>query len=155
MRCPFCGFEKTKVVDKRLKNKGLINRRRRSCLSCTKRFTTFETLALNPIMVIKRDGSREGFNRKKIINGLVKAFEKRSVSIEVINNIVSRVESGFLESGVSEIKSVEIGLLILKELEKIDKIAYMRFASVYKNFDNIDSFSNELVELKKIGGGFK
>ena len=153
LRCPFCGNKKTKVVDKRLKSNGLVNRRRRLCLSCSKRFTTFEKLASIPLMVVKRDGRLEAFDREKILKGVLKACEKRSIDLEIVNNLVSRVESLIISKGVSEIGSVEIGSIVLEELEKLDEVAYLRFASVYKDFNDAKSFQDELVKLKRIGGG--
>ncbi len=153
MRCPFCGFEKTKVIDKRTSTSGTINRRRRVCSSCKKRFTTHESISIAPIIVVKRNGSREHFDKKKVLEGVIKACEKRPVSADAINRIVSRVELKLSLTGKSDVLSSEIGSLVLEELQGVDEVAYVRFASVYKNFHDAKSFENEVINLKKVGGG--
>ncbi len=143
MRCLFCGKD-TKVVDKRDGDE--ITRRRRECLSCGKRFTTHERAHIN-LMVIKKDGSREKFDRQKLVMGLLKAFEKRPVSQESIENLANEVETELRSHG-EEILSKDVGEITMNKLKILDKIAYVRFASVYRNFDDLVEFENELKVLK-------
>jgi transcriptional repressor NrdR len=144
MRCVFCGAD-TKVVDKRNSEDSI--RRRRECLSCEKRFTTHERPDLN-ITVIKKDGRREPFRREKILAGIMRACEKRPVSREVIDDIVDKIEAEIRRSG-DEIPTKKIGDVVMKKLRTLDKVAYIRFASVYRSFDDLDSFEKELKELKQ------
>jgi len=144
MRCVFCG-KYTKVVDKR-NGEGSI-RRRRECLTCKKRFTTHERPEVN-ITVIKKDGRREQFSREKILAGILRACEKRPVSRETINNLVDKIESEIRKIG-DEVETKKIGDIVMRRLKTLDKIAYIRFASVYRSFDDISSFEKELKELKK------
>jgi transcriptional repressor NrdR len=147
MKCPFCGHLETKVVDSRLgKDKETI-RRRRECIQCKKRFTTTERTEDTLPLVIKKDGRREPFNRIKIFNGLKKACEKRPISVNLIEKIVNRIESYFMEKGEREIKSSEIGEKVMEELHRLDAVAYVRFASVYRQFKDIQEFMDELKEL--------
>ncbi len=147
MKCPFCGHLESKVVDSRVgKDKETI-RRRRECLGCRKRFTTSERAEDALPMVIKRDGRREAFNRLKIFNGLKKACEKRPISINLIEKIVNRIELFFQEKGEREIKSTEIGERVMEELHRLDGVAYVRFASVYRQFKDIHEFMDELKDL--------
>jgi transcriptional repressor NrdR len=147
MKCPFCNHSKSKVVDSRLgKDKDMI-RRRRECLSCQKRFTTSERAEDDLPLVVKKDGRREPFNRLKILHGLKKACEKRPISINLIEKIVNRIELHFQEKGEREIKSWEIGERLMEELHQLDGVAYVRFASVYRQFKDIQEFMNELNEL--------
>ena len=147
MKCPFCSHTKTKVVDSRLgKEKDMI-RRRRECLSCQKRFTTSERSEDDLPLVIKKDGRREPFNRLKIFNGLKKACEKRPISITMIEKVVNRIELYCQEKGEREIKSSEIGERIMEELHQLDGVAYVRFASVYRQFRDIREFMDELKDL--------
>jgi transcriptional repressor NrdR len=147
MKCPFCTHTKTKVVDSRLgKEKDMI-RRRRECLSCQKRFTTSERPEDDLPLVIKKDGRREAFNRLKIFNGLKKACEKRPISITMIEKVVNRIELHCQDRGEREIKSSEIGERIMEELHQLDGVAYVRFASVYRQFRDIREFMDELKEL--------
>lgn len=147
MKCPFCGHLESKVVDSRLgKDKETI-RRRRECIQCKKRFTTTERTEDTLPLVIKKDGRREPFNRMKIFNGLKKACEKRPISINLIEKIVNRIESYFMEKGDREIKSSEIGEKVMEELHRLDAVAYVRFASVYRQFKDIQEFMDELKEL--------
>jgi transcriptional repressor NrdR len=147
MKCPFCNHVKTKVVDSRLgKDKDTI-RRRRECLSCQKRFTTSERSEDDLPLVIKKDGRREPFNRLKIFNGLKKACEKRPISITMIEKVVNRIELYCQEKGEREIKSSEIGERIMEELHQLDGVAYVRFASVYRQFRDIREFMDELKDL--------
>jgi len=147
MKCPFCNHVKTKVVDSRLgKDKDMI-RRRRECLSCRKRFTTSERSEDDLPLVVKKDGRREPFNRVKIFNGLKKACEKRPISITMIEKVVNRIELYCQEKGEREIKSSEIGERIMEELHHLDGVAYVRFASVYRQFRDIREFMDELKDL--------
>ena len=147
MKCPFCNHVKTKVVDSRLgKDKDMI-RRRRECLSCRKRFTTSERSEDDLPLVVKKDGRREPFNRVKIFNGLKKACEKRPISITMIEKVVNRIELTCQEKGEREIKSSEIGERIMEELHQLDGVAYVRFASVYRQFRDIREFMDELKDL--------
>jgi len=147
MKCPFCNHPETKVVDSRLgKDKETI-RRRRECLNCQKRFTTSERAEDALPLVVKKDGRREAFNPVKILNGLKKACEKRPISIDMIEKIVNRIEVFFQEKGEREIKSSEIGEKVMEELHRLDGVAYVRFASVYRQFKDIHEFMDELKEL--------
>jgi len=147
MKCPFCSQPESKVVDSRLgKDKDTI-RRRRECLGCKKRFTTTERAEESLPLVIKKDGRRETFNPLKILNGLKKACEKRPIPIDLIEKIVNRIEQHFQEKGEREIRSSEIGEMVMEELHRLDGVAYVRFASVYRQFKDIQEFMNELNEL--------
>ncbi|MBU3913266.1 MAG: transcriptional regulator NrdR [Nanoarchaeota archaeon] len=145
MLCPFCGNDETKVTDKRdSKNE---TRRRRECLKCGKRFTTHENIVPVEIFVIKKDGRREAFNREKLKNGIIRACEKRPVASEVIEQAVSYIEERLKQHG-NEVSSEIIGELVMKQLKKIDKVAYIRFASVYREFEDIDDFKKEIKEVR-------
>src|SRR4030067_2564522 len=147
MKCPFCNHAESKVVDSRLgKEKDMI-RRRRECLSCQKRFTTSERPEDDLPLVVKKDGRREPFNRLKIFNGLRRACEKRPISINLIEKIVNRIELHFQEKGEKEVKSSEIGERVIEELHRLDGVAYVRFASVYRQFKDIQEFVDELKDL--------
>ena len=147
MKCPFCNQSKTKVVDSRLSKDKEMIRRRRECLGCQKRFTTSERLEDDLPLVVKKDGRREPFNRLKILNGLKRACEKRPISINVIEKIVNRLELHFQERGEREIRSSEIGERVMEELHQLDGVAYVRFASVYRQFKDIQEFVDELKDL--------
>jgi len=147
MKCPFCGYIESKVLDSRISKEMDTIRRRRECLKCGKRFTTAERLEEGLPLVIKKDNRREVFDRTKILNGLKKACEKRPVSITHLEKIVSRIEYILLEKGEREIKATEIGALVMEELKKLDDIAYVRFASVYRQFRDINEFMDELKDL--------
>ena len=147
MKCPFCGEIDSKVLDSRSTENGVSIRRRRECLSCGKRFTSYEKVEEMPIMVIKKDGSRQSFNRNKVINGLLRACEKRPVSMDTIDNIVYELETSIYNSLEREITSVEIGEKVLQKLKKIDDVAFIRFASVYQDFKDIKTFSDEIKKL--------
>ena len=149
MKCPFCGFPESKVVDSRPSEEGTKIRRRRECLSCSKRFTTYETMETLPFMVIKKDKSREVFDKTKLINGLLRACEKRPVSIETLEQVVNDIESSLLNSLEREVSTVKIGELVLEHLRKIDEVAYVRFASVYRQFADVESFMEELKRLRE------
>ena len=147
MKCPFCNHSKSKVVDSRIgKDKEMI-RRRRECLSCQRRFTTSERAEDDLPLVVKKDGRREPFNRLKILNGLKKACEKRPISINLIEKAVNRIELYSQEKGEREIRSSEIGERVMEELHQLDGVAYVRFASVYRQFKDIREFMDELKEL--------
>jgi transcriptional repressor NrdR len=148
MYCPFCHFKKTRVIDKRTHKNGLVNRRRRVCTSCGKRFTTYEELLSNKIMVVKKDKRKQFFSRDKLFEGMMKACEKRNISKDVINNAVDRVEAELLKSGRLEVHSSELGGMVMRELKLIDNVAYLRFASVYKEFKDLTYFEKELKKLK-------
>ena len=150
MRCPFCGSLEDKVVDSRLVKDGKVIRRRRECLDCGKRFTTYEYIEQSPILVIKRDGKREEFQRDKLVNGLREACHKRPVPAEDIEEIADKIESEILASGVKEISSIEIGKIVMKYLRTLDEVAYVRFASVYRKFKDVEEFEDILTELERL-----
>ena len=147
MKCPFCSFEESKVIDSRPTDEGQRIRRRRECLSCGKRFTTYEIIESLPIIVIKKDKSRETFNRDKLMTGLLRACEKRPVSIDTLDNMIDEIETTLQNSLDREVSSEKIGQLVMEKLKKIDEVAYVRFASVYKEFDSAESFRDELAKL--------
>jgi transcriptional repressor NrdR len=147
MKCPFCGFENDKVVDSRESKEGESIRRRRECLKCEKRFTTYERIDEIPYMVIKKDGRREKFDRQKVLNGLLRACEKRPVSIGKLEQIVNEAEGFVVDSIERERRTSEIGELIMNRLRNIDKVAYVRFASVYLDFKDVHEFMSELQDL--------
>ena len=147
MRCPYCNFPESKVIDSRPTDERNSIRRRRECLSCGKRFTTYETVESVPLVVVKKDGSRQAFDRNKILNGLVKACEKRPVSMEVLEKTVSEIEQKLLNSMDREVPSERVGELVMDALKEVDQVAYVRFASVYRQFKDIDSFMAELNKL--------
>ncbi|MBQ9965468.1 MAG: transcriptional regulator NrdR [Clostridia bacterium] len=147
MKCPFCSYEESKVIDSRPTDEGERIRRRRECLSCGKRFTTYEIIESLPIIVIKKDKSRETFNRDKLLNGLLRACEKRPVSFDTIDNMISEIESIIQNSLDREVSSEKIGELVMEKLKAIDEVAYVRFASVYRQFKDINTFMNELNKL--------
>lgn len=148
MKCPFCGNQETKVLDSRPAGNGNSVRRRRECIKCDSRFTTYERFEENRIRVIKKEGKRELFDREKIKDGLIKACEKRSVTSEQIEEIVEGIEDELKRSGKAEIASTEIGDKIMNRLKEIDHVSYVRFASVYKEFRDVDSFLDAIKELK-------
>lgn len=147
MKCPFCGFLEDKVIDSRLSHDGVTTRRRRECLQCAKRFTTYERVEEMLPLVVKKDGTRETFDRAKILGGIKKACEKRPVSIEDIERSVEKLEMKFLDSGEKEIPSSMIGSAVMDELKNLDEVAYVRFASVYREFRDINEFMKELKDL--------
>ncbi|MCR5456924.1 MAG: transcriptional regulator NrdR [Clostridiales bacterium] len=148
MKCPSCGYLESKVIDSRPTDEGRSIRRRRECLECGARFTTFETLESYPILVIKKNGTREAFDRTKIMNGLIKACQKRPVTMEQLEKVVSDIENELQNSLNHEIQSQKIGEMIMDKLKKIDEVAYVRFASVYREFKDLDTFMRELAALK-------
>jgi len=149
MKCPFCGFVNDKVVDSRESKEADSIRRRRECLQCGKRYTTYERIDEIPYMVVKKDGRREKFDRQKVLNGLLRACEKRPVPISKLEQIVNETESFVIDSAERERKTTEIGELIMSELRKLDKVAYVRFASVYLDFKDAGEFLAELQQLLK------
>jgi len=147
MKCPFCLHDEDKVIDSRSSNEGKSVRRRRECIKCKKRFTTYEYVEEVPLMVIKKDGRREGFDRNKIISGILKACEKRPVSVEKVEALVDRVEKELQKSFDKEVKAQVVGELVMDYLHKVDEVAYVRFASVYRQFKDINQFMKELKDL--------
>ncbi len=149
MKCPYCGYDETKVIETREVGDTGVIRRRRACLSCEKRFTTYERVEGLDIYVIKKDGSREKFDREKVKRGIMKACEKRPISIEEVERVVEEIENEIRRKDSVEVTSREIGRLVMKKLRKLDHVAYIRFASVYKEFKDIESFEKELKRLKR------
>ena len=147
MKCPFCGYEESKVIDSRPTDEGERIRRRRECIKCTKRFTTYEIIESVPIIVVKKDKSREPFDRQKLFNGLLRACEKRPVSLSQIDSVVNDIELTIQNSLDREVTSVYIGELAMDKLKGLDEVAYVRFASVYRQFKDINTFMNELTKL--------
>lgn len=147
MKCPFCGYAESKVIDSRPTDEGERIRRRRECISCAKRFTTYEIIESVPIIVVKKDKSREAFDRVKLFNGMLRACEKRPVSIETIERAVGEIEAELQNSLDREVTSVHIGELTMEKLKEIDEVAYVRFASVYRQFKDINTFMDELAKL--------
>ena len=147
MKCPFCGFDDSKVIDSRAVDERI--RRRRECLKCAKRFTTYESVETMPIIVIKKDCSRESFDRTKLINGLLRACEKRPVSLDRIEKLVDEIEADILNSLDREITSYRLGELALEKLKQVDEVAYVRFASVNRQFADIETFMNELQAMRQ------
>ena len=149
MKCPSCGYQETKVIDSRLNTDGTSIRRRRECLKCEKRFTTYEYVEQVPLMVVKRDGRRQPFDRKKIIAGLMKACEKRPVSIDKMEEITVEIERAVQRKYDREVDSKAIGELIMEKLPGLDEVAYVRFASVYRQFRDVNQFMSELQGMLK------
>ena len=149
MRCPKCGCQDDKVIDSRASREGATIRRRRECLKCEKRFTTYERIDEIPYMVVKKDGRREKFDRQKVLNGLLRACEKRPVPISKLEQIVNEAEGFVIESAERERKTSEVGELIMSRLRRYDKVAYVRFASVYLDFKDVQEFMAELKDLLK------
>ncbi|MBE6680825.1 MAG: transcriptional repressor NrdR [Ruminococcaceae bacterium] len=147
MKCPICAHPESKVLDSRPSNEGASIRRRRECLACQKRFTTFETIEIMSFMVVKKDKTRELFDRSKVKKGIVRACEKRPVTMDQIENAVSEIEQQLLASMRSEIPSTEVGELVMDKLKDLDEVAYVRFASVYRQFKDITTFRDELNKL--------
>jgi transcriptional repressor NrdR len=149
MNCPFCGFKEDRVIDSRESKEGDVIRRRRECLQCLRRFTTYERIDEVPYMVVKKDGRREKFDRQKVLGGLLKACEKRPVSMTSLAGLVDEVEAMLAERVDREISTAEIGEFLMKRLAALDKIAYVRFASVYRDFQDVEAFLSELKDLIK------
>ncbi len=149
MKCPSCGHLEDKVIDSRSAKEGQAIRRRRECLGCQRRFTTYETVEGAPLLVIKKDGRREPFSREKILNGLLRACEKRPIPAERIHAIVDALEAEVMQKGQDEVQSSEIGERLMTELHHLDEVAYVRFASVYRHFKDLNQFLEELRSLLK------
>ncbi len=147
MKCPFCGCEESKVIDSRPTDEGERIRRRRECISCQKRFTTYEIIETVPVIVVKKDKSREVFDRNKLFNGMLRACEKRPVSLEKLESAVNEIEATLQNSLDREITSVYIGELAMDKLRELDEVAYVRFASVYRQFKDINTFMDELAKI--------
>lgn len=147
MRCPYCAYAESKVVDSRPIDENNSIRRRRECLSCGRRFTTYETVESLPLVVVKKDGSRQSFDRQKLIHGMVKACEKRPVSLETLEKTAAGIEQQLLSATEREVSSAWVGELVMDRLRELDQVAYVRFASVYRQFQDIDSFVKELNKL--------
>ena len=147
MKCPYCAFLESKVVDSRPADEGASIRRRRECLSCHKRFTTYETMESLPLMVVKKDGSRQSFDRSKVMGGVIRACEKRPVSYQTLEGLVAEIELSLQNQIDREVSSSQIGELVLERLKQLDEVAYVRFASVYREFKDVDSFMAELKQL--------
>ncbi len=153
MRCPFCKKDNDKVIDTRPSEDGSVIRRRRECLDCAKRFTTHERLEEMPVRVVKKSGRREPFDRSKILNGVTRAVEKRSISIETVENLVESIEREVLEGTDREISTKDIGELVMAKLRAVDEVAYVRFASVYREYQALEEFVNEIRTIKPNGNG--
>lgn len=149
MKCPYCGFEESKVIDSRPTDEGERIRRRRECLKCAKRFITYEVIETVPIVVIKKDKSRQTFDRNKLLNGLLRACEKRPVSIDTLERVVDEIETMLQNSLDREVPSSLIGTYAMEKLKNIDEVAYVRFASVYRQFKDLNTFMDELNKLVK------
>ena len=149
MKCPYCNYEETQVIDTRETENLEATRRRRECLKCSKRFTTYERVEEADIVVVKKDGSRERFERKKLLNGILKACEKRNIPLDKIEKLVDEVESDLRKRDSVEVESKVIGEIAMKKLKSLDKVAYIRFASVYREFEGLERFEEELEKLQK------
>ena len=147
MKCPFCGYSESKVIDSRPADEGASIRRRRECLSCAKRFTTYETMESLPMVVVKKDGSRQSFDRRKVLGGMIRACEKRPVPLAELEKIAGEIEQDLQNSMEREIKTDVIGERVMDRLRSVDQVAYVRFASVYRQFKDIDTFMTELNKL--------
>lgn len=154
MKCPFCGYKEDKVVDSRTASQGASVRRRRECIKCGRRFTTYEYIEEVPLMVIKKDGRREAFDRKKIQAGIIKACEKRPISIDKIDELVINIERTILKKFDREVPSSFVGELIMQKLASLDEVAYVRFASVYRQFKDVNQFMGELKSILDKEGSF-
>jgi transcriptional repressor NrdR len=147
MRCPYCGHVESKVIDSRESKKGISIRRRRECEACRRRFTTYEKVEEIPYMIVKKDGSRQMFDRQKLLKGLMKACEKRPIAMAKLEEIVEEIEAKLQERPDKEMKASEVGQLVMDRLRELDKVAYVRFASVYREFRDVQEFKNELETL--------
>jgi transcriptional repressor NrdR len=150
LKCPYCGHPGDKVVDSRESKEGEVIRRRRECLDCGRRFTSYERIDEIPYMVVKKDGRRERFERQKLVAGLLKACEKRPVRVAALEAVADKLETALQEKPEREMSTEEIGAYVMRELKVLDKVAFVRFASVYRNFRDIDEFKNELNDLLRI-----
>ena len=151
MKCPFCGYAESKVIDSRPADEGTSIRRRRECLACQRRFTTYETIERLPLVVIKRDGSRQTFDKNKLIGSMLKACEKRSVALGDLEKIADEIEQELQNELEREIPTSEIGEMVMRRLQNLDQVAYVRFASVYRQFKDINTFMEELTRLMESG----
>lgn len=149
MRCPYCGYLEDKVLDTRPTDEGSVIRRRRECLKCQKRFTTYEKIESVPLVVIKKNGTRESFDRQKLLNGMLKACQKRPVAMSQLEKLADDIEAGFQNSFEKEVTSVKIGEMVMQKLKDIDEVAYVRFASVYREFKDIHTFMEEINKITK------
>lgn len=147
MKCPFCGYAESKVIDSRPADEGASIRRRRECLACQRRFTTYEVMERLPLVVVKRDGSRQSFDKVKLINGMVRACEKRPVTLSQLESIADDIEQELQSALEREISTVDIGEMVMARLKTVDEVAYVRFASVYRSFKDINTFMEELSKL--------
>jgi transcriptional repressor NrdR len=147
MRCPYCGYSESKVIDSRPAEEGTTIRRRRECLSCQKRFTTYEIMERMPLVVVKRDGSRQTFDKIKLMNGMLRASEKRPVPLQSLEKIADEIEQELQNSLEREVTTTEIGEMVMDKLKTVDEVTYVRFASVYRQFKDIKTFFNELQKL--------
>ena len=147
MKCPFCDYYETKVVDSRPTDEGQAIRRRRECVQCSKRFTTYEKIEKIPLIIVKKDGNRQAYDRNKILNGILKACEKRPVPLNTIEKAVDEIETALYNSMEKEITSQQIGEMVMDKLKEIDEVSYVRFASVYRQFKDINNFAEELNKL--------
>ncbi len=147
MKCPYCGYEDSKVLDSRPTDENQTIRRRRECIECGKRFTTYERIEQVPVVIIKKDGTRQAYDRTKILNGMIRACEKRPVPLSVIEESVDNIEKKVYNSLDKEIKSELIGEMVMEELKDIDDVSYVRFASVYRQFKDVNSFMDELKKM--------
>jgi transcriptional repressor NrdR len=149
MKCPFCGDQESKVVDSRRSEDGLSIRRRRECISCQRRFTTYETVESLPIIVVKRDGTRQSFDRNKILNSMVRAFDKRQVDVKDLDRITTEIEQSIQNTLEREISTDKIGEMVMERIKPLDEVAYIRFASVYRRFQDVNSFVREVSKFLK------
>ena len=149
MKCPFCGFAESKVIDSRPAEEGATIRRRRECLACQKRFTTYEIIETLPLVVIKRDGSRQSFDKRKVLNGMIRACEKRPVPFEVLEQKADEIEQTLQNSLEREVSTEYIGELVMDKLRAVDEVAYVRFASVYRRFEDVQAFREEIERLER------
>ena len=147
MKCPYCGYSESKVIDSRPTEEGSSIRRRRECLSCKKRFTTYETVESLPMVVVKKDGSRQSFDRRKVLGGMIRACEKRPVSLAELEKIADEIEQELQSALEREISTVDIGEMVMRRIKEVDEVAYVRFASVYRSFKDINTFMEELTKL--------
>ena len=149
MKCPYCGFQESKVVDSRHSEDSLSIRRRRECLNCQKRFTTYEIVESLPIIVVKKDGSRQAFDRNKVLNSMVRAFDKRQVEMADLDRITTEIEQNIQNTLEREVSTDRIGELVMERIKPLDEVAYVRFASVYRQFKDINSFMQELKKIQE------
>jgi len=150
MRCPFCEADETKVIDSRLADEGYVVRRRRECLTCSERFTTFETAELVMPQIVKNDGRREPFNEEKLRSGVVRALEKRPIESDAVEGLINQIKQQMRATGDREIKATRLGEWVMEALKNIDQVAYVRFASVYRSFEDVNAFREEIERLEKL-----